>query len=209
MYYLYYHRKLICLSKFFFFSTPSECKFLYFLLHFDLQVLELLGFQTCIHSYVSNPSVEALSHIIEVVIKTNEKEGRREGKSMVLKLVREHGIFLSDMSSAEISNKAILSSCQSCSNSLLNLFRKARTTRLLAGIGNEEILLTKDIQQLLLQTWFQPLVADYPCLRKLKSFDPKASFLLAWYECFLKDSYKFPDLRNAFQSWCKRTFRYF
>ncbi|KAI3848423.1 hypothetical protein MKX03_036271 [Papaver bracteatum] len=47
------------------------------------------------------------------------------------------------------------------------------TARLFAGLRNGKILLDKDTRQLLLQTWFQPLVDDYPRLKKLESFDPK------------------------------------
>ncbi|KAI3986482.1 hypothetical protein MKX01_037764 [Papaver californicum] len=47
------------------------------------------------------------------------------------------------------------------------------TTRLFPGIRNGRILLGKDTRQLLLQTWFQPLVDDYPSLKDLNSFDPK------------------------------------
>ncbi|KAI3910952.1 hypothetical protein MKW92_008449 [Papaver armeniacum] len=108
---------------------------------------------------------------------------------------------------------------------LANLHKKTRTrsrhlvscvtTRLLVGIGNGEILPAKGTRQLLLQTWFQPLVDDYSRLLKLESFDPEVveenigravleltpknqrSFLLAWYECFLKDGENCPDLLKS------------
>ncbi|KAI3868290.1 hypothetical protein MKX03_000201 [Papaver bracteatum] len=97
------------------------------------------------------------------------------------------------------------------------------TTRLLVGVGKGEIILAKGTRHLLLQTWFQPLVDDYAHLRKLESFDPEVveenierailqlapkdqrSLLLAWYGCFLKDGENCPDLRKAFQDWCRRT----
>ncbi|KAI3885995.1 hypothetical protein MKX03_015785, partial [Papaver bracteatum] len=64
-------------------------------------VLELLGFQTCLHSCLeylgavqligeqkeekvnvaSGPSLDKLEHIMKVLLKTDGKEGRRKGKS--------------------------------------------------------------------------------------------------------------------------------
>ncbi|KAI3847275.1 hypothetical protein MKX03_023950 [Papaver bracteatum] len=97
------------------------------------------------------------------------------------------------------------------------------TTRLFVCIGNGKIFPSKDTRKRLLLTWFQPLVDDYPNLRKLKSFDPKAveeniergifeltpkdqqSILLAWYECFLKKS-DCQDLRKAFETWSRGSF---
>ncbi|MCL7039672.1 hypothetical protein MKW94_003474 [Papaver nudicaule] len=266
-----------------------------------LNVLELLSFQTCIHSclkyleavpwVLSRPSnIEALAQIMEVVLKTDGNEGRRKGRSSVLKLLREYNSLLTDVKSAKRCNKIIFSSCESCLKLLPELFKTAEncnlkdyyssvdeqislkadnlswlldilidrraveefalmwanqqklanlhsktetpsrhlvsciTTRLIVGAGNGEILLAKDTRQLLLQTWFQPLVDDFPRLRELSSFDPRVveenveraildltpenqrSLLLAWYECFLKNGNKCPDLRKAFQGWCRRTF---
>ncbi|XP_026438117.1 uncharacterized protein LOC113336687 [Papaver somniferum] len=210
-----------------------------------LNVLELLSFQTCIHSCLEYLGAvqwvgegNALSHIMKVALTTEDDEGRHVGRSLVLKHLRRNDC---DMNYAETCNKIIQSSCQSCLNSLLNLFRKARvdylihrhvdrgvdeqiyiqvfnllwlldilvhrqaaeefaimwtnqqelanlhkkfysphrhfvnfiTTELLAGIRDGKILLAKDVRQLLLQTWFQPLVDDYSSLRSHGSFDQK------------------------------------
>ncbi|KAI3868261.1 hypothetical protein MKX03_000172 [Papaver bracteatum] len=176
---------------------------------------------------------------MKVVLKTKENEGRLVGKSLVLKFLRgQDNLLLGDMTSTETCNKFILSSCQSCLNSLLHLFKQGTKNkhrdmhvvadqislevdnllwlldiledrqaaeefalmwanqqklasvhkkvwlstrylvsciiaRLFAGLRNGKILLDKDTRQLLLQTWFQPLVDDYPRLKNLKSFDPK------------------------------------
>ncbi|MCL7042511.1 hypothetical protein MKW94_010631 [Papaver nudicaule] len=274
-----------------------------------LSVLELLCFQACLHSCLkflgavqwvvpsvvswavqrvvalSYPSIDTLFQIMEVVLKTDGNEGRSEGKSLVWKLLRANESLLSDANYARTFSKIVLSSCQRCLSSLLDLFKTAEnyyyivdeqisveadnllwlldilvdrraaeefaslwanqqklanmhsktktpsrhlvscvTTRLFVGIGNGEILLAKDTRQLLLQTWFQPLVDDFSRLRELSSFDPEVveenierlildltpenqrSLLLAWYECFLKKGDKCPDLRKAFQGWCRRTF---
>ncbi|KAI3848424.1 hypothetical protein MKX03_036272 [Papaver bracteatum] len=173
---------------------------------------------------------------MKVVLQTEDDEGRLVGKSLVLKFLRgQDNLLLGDMTSTETCNKFILSSCQRCLNSLLNLFKKGAkentykvekqislevdnllwlldiledrqaaeefalmwanqqklaslhkkvwldtrqlvsciTARLFAGIRNGKILAGKDTRQLLLQTWFQPLVDDYPRLKNLKSFDLK------------------------------------
>ncbi|KAI3876626.1 hypothetical protein MKW92_017881 [Papaver armeniacum] len=106
------------------------------LLLLDLQVLELLSFQICVHAclkyleavpwVVSRPSTDTLEHIMEVVLKTDGYEGGCAGKSLVVKL-------LSDVNAAERYNKNILSSCQSCLDSLLKLFKKAADNRFKAG----------------------------------------------------------------------------
>ncbi|KAI3888086.1 hypothetical protein MKX03_026723 [Papaver bracteatum] len=220
-----------------------------------MQVLGLLGFQTCVHTCLeylwaaqcvgenvnitSDPSINTFVHMMEVVIKNEENDGRRAAKSLVLKIISENNSLFG---SSETCEKNILSLCRSCSNSLLNLyieaevyykinrrvhmdvdgqiFREAEnliwlldlladqeavekfalmwanqqklanlhqkfwtpsrylvsciTTRLLGVFGNREIPLAKRIRQMFLQTWFQPLVDDYSCLRKLESFDAKA-----------------------------------
>ncbi|MCL7026099.1 hypothetical protein MKW94_023353 [Papaver nudicaule] len=110
-----------------------------------LNVLELLGFQTCVHSCleylgdvqwigegkmekinaatdVSCPSFDALAHTISMVLKADiGTEGRRIGKSLALKLLSKHD---SDVNFAERYNDLILSSCQSCLNSLLKLYKQ-------------------------------------------------------------------------------------
>ncbi|KAI3847278.1 hypothetical protein MKX03_023953 [Papaver bracteatum] len=303
---------------------------------FNLQILELLGFQTCVHSFsvylgsvqwvevekkvneieeekkiaeeegkkvseeeekkvnvasdvpvLTEPFIDILANMVKVVLKTDGKEGRRQGKSLVLKLIREHDSLLTDVNLAATINKNMLSSCQRCLNSLLNLFKQALgydyvntsialeadnllwlldilvdrqsaeefalmwanqrelanlhkkfndhnkrtrhlvsciTTQLFVGIGNGKILVEKDNRQLLLKTWFQPLLDDYSSLRKLESFDPKVvvetiertilelmpedqqSILMAWFECFLKKGDACPDLLKAYEGWCRRSF---
>ncbi|MCL7037866.1 hypothetical protein MKW94_022168 [Papaver nudicaule] len=98
------------------------------------------------------------------------------------------------------------------------------TIRLLVGIGNGEILPAKKTKQLLLLTWFRPLLDDYSSLRQYRSIDPKEaeenierailelipedqlSILFTWYECFLKKGDSYPDLRKAFEGWCRGSF---
>ncbi|KAI3906250.1 hypothetical protein MKW92_041667 [Papaver armeniacum] len=174
------------------YSTPSECNFFNFLLHFDLQVLELLGFQTCIHSCLEflgqclgeekeekvngpskkekekvnedegekvneasdgsvRPSFDKIAHIMEVVLKTSGDGGRREGKSMVLKLLRAYDRLPGDVNSAETCNKYIFSSCQRCLNSLLKLFKQG----VVYGGVDDEIILEAD--NLL---WLLDILAD-------------------------------------------------
>ncbi|KAI3878633.1 hypothetical protein MKW98_027938 [Papaver atlanticum] len=181
-------------------------------------------------SDVPSPSIATITRIMEVVIKTGEDDGRRMGKSLVLKLLNGNDSILTDANSAETCNRNILSLCQiseihyiiyqrvdddvdehlslevdnllwllgilvnrqeaekfalmwANQQKLANLHKKFRTPsrhhvscitiRLLDGIGSGKILLAAEIRQLLLQTWIQPLVDDYPRLRRLPSFDSK------------------------------------
>lgn len=78
-----------------------------------------------IASEFSNPPGDTLSHIMELVLKSNEEKGRREMKSVVLKLLREHNSLPSHAGSADISNETIYASCKSCLASLLSLFKEA------------------------------------------------------------------------------------
>ncbi|KAJ7944358.1 BTB/POZ domain-containing protein [Quillaja saponaria] len=78
-----------------------------------------------VSSNIPNPRKDTLSHIIELVLKSNEDRGRREMKSIVLKLLRENNNLPSYVGSADICNKTIYSSCRSCLNSLTSQFKQA------------------------------------------------------------------------------------
>lgn len=78
-----------------------------------------------VSSNVANPPKDTISHIMELVLKSNEEKGRREMKSVVLKLLRENNSLPSYTGSSDICNDAIYSSCRSCLNSLLSLFKQA------------------------------------------------------------------------------------
>ncbi|XP_022949690.1 BTB/POZ domain-containing protein At3g50780-like [Cucurbita moschata] len=77
---------------------------------------------------VSKPHNDTLSHIIELVLRSNEERGRREMKLVVLRLLRENQNVPSHASSADICNEIIYSSCRSCLTSLLFLFQQAAET---------------------------------------------------------------------------------
>lgn len=78
-----------------------------------------------VSSDVSNPPNDTLSHIMELVLKSNEERGRREMKSVVLKLLRENNSVPNNAGSADICTETIYTSCRSCLNSLVALFRQA------------------------------------------------------------------------------------
>ncbi|XVF61947.1 hypothetical protein PTKIN_Ptkin08bG0176000 [Pterospermum kingtungense] len=248
-----------------------------------------------ISSDVANPPNDTISHIMELVLKSNEERGRREMKSIVLKLLRENNNLPSYAGSADICNETVYTSCRSCLDSLLSLFKQAAepefadkpmdtkepvakqialeadnlswlleilvdrqaadefaqmwasqhelatlhsklpivsryhvsciTARLFVGIGKGELLPVKDIRQLLLQTWLQPLINDYSWLQHgCRSFDRKVveegigrtiltlpledqqSILLSWLGSFLKAGDNCPNLQRAFEVWWRRTF---
>lgn len=78
-----------------------------------------------VSSDISRPTKDTLSQIIDLVLKSNEERGRREMKSVVLKLLRENNSLPSYAGSADICNETLYCSCRSCLSSLLSLFRQA------------------------------------------------------------------------------------
>ncbi|XP_057951923.1 BTB/POZ domain-containing protein At3g50780 [Malania oleifera] len=78
-----------------------------------------------VSSDVSNPPKDTLVQIIELVLKSNEERGRREMKSVVLKLLRENKCVPNCAGSTDICNETIYNSCKTCLLSLLSLFRQA------------------------------------------------------------------------------------
>lgn len=74
----------------------------------------------------SKPCKDTLSHILELVLTSNEERGRREMKTIVLKLLRENNnVSSGSTSTTDICNGTIYTSCKSCLGSLLCLFRQA------------------------------------------------------------------------------------
>ncbi|XP_077233217.1 BTB/POZ domain protein [Tasmannia lanceolata] len=76
-----------------------------------------------VSSDISNSPNDTLAHVMQLVLKSNEERSRREMKSLVLKLLRENNLL--NNSSVDICNEIIYDSCQSCSDTLLLLFRQA------------------------------------------------------------------------------------
>ncbi|XP_062190657.1 BTB/POZ domain-containing protein At3g50780-like [Phragmites australis] len=73
-------------------------------------------------SDITNPPNDTLAHIIELVLKSSEDRGRREMKSLVLKLLKENVLT---NASADSCVMTLYSSCRDCLESLLTLFRQA------------------------------------------------------------------------------------
>ncbi|CAN4082819.1 unnamed protein product [Withania somnifera] len=78
-----------------------------------------------VSSDISKPHKDTFSHILELVLKSNEERGRREMKSVVLKLLRENSCLPSSSGSVDSYNEIIYGSCRSCLNSILILFKQA------------------------------------------------------------------------------------
>ncbi|GAB4848902.1 hypothetical protein Ancab_003714 [Ancistrocladus abbreviatus] len=78
-----------------------------------------------VSSDVSKPPKDTLSHIIELVLKSSEERGRREMKSIVLKLLRENSSTSDGISSPDMCYETIYASCRSLLNSLLSRFKHA------------------------------------------------------------------------------------
>ncbi|KAK4793144.1 hypothetical protein SAY86_023579 [Trapa natans] len=64
---------------------------------------------------------DTLYHIIDLVLKSNEERGRREMKTVVLKLLREN----IGVPSPHFCHETIYDSCRGCVTSLVGLFRQA------------------------------------------------------------------------------------
>ncbi|KAK8674033.1 hypothetical protein V6N13_112336 [Hibiscus sabdariffa] len=78
-----------------------------------------------IASDVSTSPSDTISHIMELVLKSNEERSRREMKSIVLKLLRENNNLPSYDDSANVFNETVYISCRNCLDSLLSLFKQA------------------------------------------------------------------------------------
>uniref|UniRef100_A0A0D9WV35 BTB domain-containing protein n=1 Tax=Leersia perrieri TaxID=77586 RepID=A0A0D9WV35_9ORYZ len=74
-------------------------------------------------SDLTNPPSDTFAHIIELVLKSSDDRGRREMKSLVLKLLKESNIWTNGSSDSCV--VTFYSSCRNCLESLLNLFRQA------------------------------------------------------------------------------------
>ncbi|PNX76962.1 hypothetical protein L195_g032922 [Trifolium pratense] len=98
-----------------------------------------------VSSDVSNVPKDTLSHIIELVLKSNEEKGRREMKSIVLKLLRENNSLPSYARSTDTCNDMIYRSCRSCLDSLLSLFKQAAEPTFAEKPSNERDLVVKHI----------------------------------------------------------------
>lgn len=92
-----------------------------------------------VSSHTSNPPKDTISHILELVLKSNEERGRREMKTVVLKLLRENNTVTTSSGLADICNQTIYTSCRNCMNSLLSSFRQAAGPEF-----TEKVLETKD-----------------------------------------------------------------
>ena len=108
---------------------------------------------------VSSPLNDTLARILELVLKSSEDRGRRETKLLVLKLLKESSLWISG--SVDICTETLYSSCRSCFNSLLLLFRQASEPGF-----TEKSLETKDpvTRQIALEAdnlqWLLEILAD-------------------------------------------------
>ncbi|KQK13001.1 BTB/POZ domain-containing protein At3g50780 [Brachypodium distachyon] len=71
----------------------------------------------------TSPPNDTFALIIELVLKSSDDRGRREMKSLVLKLLKENSSCAS--SSADLCVETLYASCRNCLESLLTLFRQA------------------------------------------------------------------------------------
>ncbi|WOK91677.1 hypothetical protein Cni_G00368 [Canna indica] len=74
-------------------------------------------------SDLSNPPNGTLSHIMDLVLESSEDRGRREMKSLVLKLLKENNLVTNG--SVDLCIDSLYNSCKRCLESLLDLFKQA------------------------------------------------------------------------------------
>ena len=114
---------------------------------------------------LTNPPNDTLAHIIDLVLKSSEDRGRREMKSLVLKLFKENNNICTTngSSSADSSCVTTLYSCfQNCLDSLLALFRQASDPQVLAEQSSDDkeqmfIKITLEADNLL---WLAEILSD-------------------------------------------------
>ncbi|TVU44828.1 hypothetical protein EJB05_04288 [Eragrostis curvula] len=70
------------------------------------------------------PPNDTFAQIIELVLKSNEDRGRREMKSLVLRLLKENSSSCTS-SSSDLCAETLYRSCRNCLESLLSMFRQA------------------------------------------------------------------------------------
>ncbi|CAL5091635.1 unnamed protein product [Urochloa decumbens] len=87
---------------------------------------------------LANPPNDTLAHIIDLVLKSSEDRGRREMKSLVLKLFKENNNTYSNGSSADSCVMTLYSCFQNCLESLLALFRQASDLEALAEQSSDD-----------------------------------------------------------------------
>lgn len=99
------------------------------------------------------------------------------------------------------------------------------TARLFVGIGKGQLLASKDVRRLLLQTWLEPFYNDFVWMRRAyKGLDrhliedglsntiltlPLAwqqEILLSWFDRFLNSGEDCPNIQRGFEVWWRRAF---
>ncbi|KAL3640248.1 hypothetical protein CASFOL_015216 [Castilleja foliolosa] len=78
-----------------------------------------------VSSNTSNPPKDTLPHILELVLKSKDENGRRGMKSIVLKLLKENNPLPSSSNSSDLCNQTLYVSCRASLDSLLSLFKQA------------------------------------------------------------------------------------
>lgn len=74
---------------------------------------------------IPTPRKDTFSQILELVLKSKEEKGRREMKSLVLKLLRENNALPTSSQSSDLWNETLYTSCRSSLESLLSLIKQA------------------------------------------------------------------------------------
>jgi hypothetical protein len=105
-------------------------------------------------SETSNPcNKDTLSHILQLVLTSNDDTSRRHMKTIVLKLLKENN---NNNNNLDICNVTIYDSCKSCFASLLSLFRQAAESDFaIKASSDKQISIEADNL-----TWLLEILAD-------------------------------------------------
>ncbi|KAL5196569.1 hypothetical protein ABZP36_000081 [Zizania latifolia] len=118
-------------------------------------------------SDLTNPPNDTLAHIIELVLKSSEDRGRREMKTLVLKLLKNN-IWTNGSTDSFV--VTFYSSCRNCLESLLNLFRQASDPELAEQSSDKKDMIFRQItleaDNLL---WLAEILADRNAADELTS----------------------------------------
>lgn len=98
-----------------------------------------------VSSKVSKSPKDTLSHIVDLVLTSTEDRGRREMKSIVLKLLRENNTSSDYDNSPDICYETIYASCRECLDSLVAHFRQATQPGFSGGLMDCNEPITKQI----------------------------------------------------------------
>ncbi|KAJ0457599.1 putative BTB/POZ domain-containing protein [Helianthus annuus] len=104
------------------------------------------------------PATDTISHVLRLVLHSNEEKGRQEMKSIVLKLLKgdnnNSNPNTSSLTSVDLCNDTIYSLCRTCLGSLLVLFRQLAQPEVTQQVVKQMVLEADNM------LWLLDILAD-------------------------------------------------